>query len=120
MADASGDDIQRGGLEALALSLCGVEPGTADAALVVGAYMPLARAAILAARNPYADDPSSAPWEPRYDTLMCEVAADMFARRGAEGEVSHGENGVTRTWGAAGVSRHLMQRVVPLAKVPGR
>ena len=91
---------------------------SADAELA-GAYLRVARGAILAARNPLADDPSSCEWEARYDTLLCEVAADLLLRRGAEGELSHRENGVDRTWASAGISRHLLQRIVPRGRVMG-
>lgn len=117
---AAGDDIQRGGREAVALALAGVtDPEGADAALVRDVYMPLARDVILRARNPFAEDPSAVEWESRFDALQCEIAADMFNRRGAEGELVHNENGVNRTWASAGVSKHLMARIVPRAKVPG-
>lgn len=100
----------------LVLVLAG-DPSADDA--LVGAYLRVARDAILAARNPLADDPSSCAWEARYDTLLCEVAADLLCRRGAEGETAHKENGVDRTWASAGISRHLLQRVVPRGRVMG-
>lgn len=100
----------------LARTLAG-DPSADDA--LVGAYLRVARDAILAARNPLADDPSSCAWEARYDTLLCEVAADLLCRRGAEGETAHRENGVDRTWASAGISRHLLQRVVPRGRVMG-
>ena len=37
----------------------------------------------------------------------------MYNRRGAEGETSHTEGGITRKWGTDSVSRGLVQRVVP-------
>ena len=40
----------------------------------------------------------------------------MFNRRGAEGEISHKENGVDRTWATAGVPKHLLSRIVPIGK----
>lgn len=107
---------------ALTLALCGIdatdESSTTDVALVESAYLPSARDAILAARNPFSADPTAEEWEPRFDRLQCEAAAELYARRGAEGEVTHNENGVNRTWGSAGISKHLMQRVVPRGKVP--
>lgn len=104
----------------LALDLAGACDQTGEAARLMGsAYLPAARDAILAARNPFSADPSAETWEARYDRLQCEVAAAMYDRRGAEGETAHSENGVSRTWGSAGVPRHLMQRVVPRGKVPG-
>ena len=101
---------------ALVRTLAG-DPSADDA--LAGAYLRVARGAILAARNPLADDPSSCAWEARYDTLLCEVAADLLCRRGAEGETAHKENGVDRTWASAGISRHLLQRVVPRGRVMG-
>lgn len=100
----------------LAMSLCGA--GDADSALV-SAYLKVARSAILERRNPFASGGLDELWEPRFDTLQCEMAAEMFARRGAEGETAHSENGISRTYGSASVSRHLLQRVTPRGKVVG-
>lgn len=119
MAEVGGD-AQGAGRVDLALLLCGTVEGTPAAALVSDVYMPLARDVILRARNPFAADPASVDWESRYDVLQAEIAAELFSRRGAEGEVSHNENGVNRTWASAGVSKHLMARIVPRGKVPGK
>ena len=104
---------------AITMAMLGLSESAPDAHLVSDVYLPLAASAIMAARHPFSADPDAEVWEARYDRLQCEVAADMFMRRGAEGETAHSENGVSRTWASAGISRHLMQRVVPLAKVPG-
>lgn len=119
MAGEDRDDIMAGGLQSLAMRLAGVQEGTEDGGLVTEVYMPLARDIILRARNPLAPDPTAVEWEGRYDVLMCEIAADLYNRRGAEGEITHNENGVNRSWGSAGVSKHLMSRIIPRAKVPG-
>lgn len=96
--------------QAMVKSLAAVPDG--DAALLP-AYLQLAESAILELRNPLSRDPSSEPWESRYDVLQCEMAAEMYARRGAEGEVSHSENGLTRTYAAAVLSPQLVRRVIP-------
>lgn len=105
MALSDGDKVS------LTRTLCGVEEGAHDALLT--SYLALARGRILALRNPFSADPDAEAWEPRYDTLQCEFAADMYNRRGAEGETSHTEGGITRKWGTDSVSRGLVQRVVP-------
>lgn len=93
----------------------GVDGSVPDA--TIHAYLGIARETILGLRNPFSSDPSGEEWETRYDGLQCEMAVDMYSRRGAEGEVSHSENGVSRTWEGSGVSRHLVERVVPRGRV---
>lgn len=83
---------------------------------LIQAYLSAARSLILETRNPFADDPDSVAWEPRYDSLQCLVAADMYNWRGADNEITHVENGVTRTRSNAGVSKQLLQRIVPRCK----
>lgn len=36
----------------------------------------------------------------RYDNLQCKLAMRYFLRRGAEGEKSHNENGINRSYGS--------------------
>jgi hypothetical protein len=103
---------------ALTLALAGTDAGGKDAALIETAYLPLAKEVVLSARNPFAEDLTDDLWETRYDRLQCEIAADLFFRRGVEGQTVHNENGVNRTWGSAGVSKHLMQRILPKGKAP--
>ncbi len=43
----------------------------------------------------------------RYDRLQIKLAVELFTQRGAEGQASHSENGVTRTWPS--VNRILAQ-----------
>ena len=83
---------------------------------IVEAYLKSAKSLILLTRHPYASDPDAEKWETRYDGLQCEIAASMFNRRGSEGQLSHKENGVDRTWADAGVPSHLLSRIVPLGK----
>ena len=53
-----------------------------------------------------------------YDVLQCQLAARYFLRRGGEGEVTHSENGINRTYGSVNDS-DLLQEIVPFAKVGG-
>lgn len=43
----------------------------------------------------------------RYDRLQIKLAIELYSQRGAENQVSHTENGVSRTWGTT--SRILAQ-----------
>ena len=43
----------------------------------------------------------------RYERLQIKLAVELYSQRGAEGQLSHGENSVTRTWPE--VSRILKQ-----------
>jgi hypothetical protein len=46
----------------------------------------------------------------RYERLQIKLAVELFTQRGAEGQLSHSENGTSRTWPA--VNRILAQ-IVP-------
>lgn len=46
----------------------------------------------------------------RYERLQIKLAIELYTQRGAEGQASHTENGITRTWPS--VSRILAQ-VIP-------
>lgn len=52
----------------------------------------------------YADD---AVIPKRYERLQIKLAVELYSQRGADGQVTHGENGITRTWPE--VSRILKQ-----------
>jgi hypothetical protein len=50
---------------------------------------------------------------PRYDHIQCMIAVDLWNKRGAEGQTSHSENGITRTWASSHVSPNLLRLIVP-------
>lgn len=52
--------------------------------------------------------------EPRYRDLQVRIAEDMYNRIGASGQLSHSENGISRTWGAEWVSEQLLSEIVPM------
>lgn len=68
---------------------------------VVESYLAKAREAVLNRRYPYAPDSdlASAEVPARYQEAQARLACVYWARRGAEGEVAHSENGVSRTYG---------------------
>ena len=70
-----------------------------------------AKAVILSRRFPFGEVPFVV--EPRYEDLQIRIAVEMFAKRGAEGETAHGENGVSRSYSSAGVSEELLREITP-------
>lgn len=47
---------------------------------------------------------------PRYERLQVKLAIELYTQRGAEGQASHSENGVTRTWPTV---NRLLAQVIP-------
>lgn len=45
----------------------------------------------------------------KYEVLQCELACEYILKRGAEGEISHNENGINRTYASANSEKLLME-----------
>lgn len=95
--------------EKLALRIPEISPEKAES------YLDMAKAAIMARRYPFEDFPEEL--ESRYLDLQLRIAADLFAKEGAEGETAHSESGVSRTYSNAWISEELLSEVVPKGKV---
>lgn len=76
-----------------------------------------AKAAIMARRYPYQEWPDEL--EGRYLDLQFRCAMDLYNRIGGEGELSHSENGISRSYESSWISESLLQEVTPVAKVVG-
>ena len=63
---------------------------------VLSTYLNIARQKIINHRFPYGT--SLVEVEPRYEMKMIELAIVLYNERGAEGQVKHNENGVSREW----------------------
>lgn len=74
-----------------------------------------AKAAIMARRYPYQEWP--AQLEGRYKDLQYRIALDIYNKAGAEGEIVHSENGVSRTYESSWVSQQLLNEIVPIVGV---
>ena len=46
----------------------------------------------------------------RYERIQIQLAAELYSKRGAEGQISHSENGISRTWLEESA---LLKRVIP-------
>lgn len=80
----------------------------------ISAYLSLAQRRILQALYPFGNGTETLP--PAYDLIQCELAVRMIARRGGEGELSHSENSISRTWGSVD-DADILNRIVPCAGV---
>lgn len=85
--------------------------GDSDSDDVLSAYLTLAGRKIIAKAYPYRDDITEVP--AKYDFLQVEIAAYMLNKRGAEGEVSHTENGISRTYEKADIPTSMLRTIVP-------
>lgn len=54
----------------------------------------------------------------KYEMLQCELAARYFYRRGGEGEISHNENGVNRSYSSVN-DEDLLREIMPYVRVMG-
>ena len=58
--------------------------------------------------------PEGATLSPLHEQIHLRVAVEIFSKMGAEGQLSHQENGTMRTWEAGDVSPSLLKIIVPV------
>ena len=80
-----------------------------------------AKNAILSRRFPLMDWPTDDNGdtfvEDRYKDLQFRIAMDLYNKIGAEGEMTHSENGISRTFESSWISEQLLSEVVPFVGV---
>lgn len=74
-------------------------------------YLAVAGRKILNRAYPYDDTVEEVP--ARYGVLQCEIAVYLLNKRGAEGEISHSENGISRSYENADVPASMLRDVIP-------
>lgn len=89
--------------------------GGSDSDEVLSAYLKLAGGKIIAKAFPYKSDVTEVPVQ--YGYLQVEIAAYMLNKRGAEGQTSHTENGVTRQYENADVPASMLKSITPFCGV---
>ena len=50
----------------------------------------------------------------QYERIQISIALELFSKMGAEGETSHNENGISRTYEAGDVSPSLLKQIIPM------
>ena len=57
--------------------------------------------------------------EDKYKSLAYELCIVSMTKEGAEGEKSHAENGINRTYNGSDYPEDMLSRIVPLARLRG-
>lgn len=94
-------------------TLIGADTEASDALLAV--YLDDAKDAILQRRYPFSR-PDGVDVPAAYERIQCRLAARYFLRRGAEGEISHNEDGVNRTYASVN-DDDLLSEVIQIARM---
>lgn len=81
---------------------------------MIQTYLALAADRIMSRVWPFGGAPPDMPAQ--YDLIQVQLAVRMVARRGGEGEISHSENGVSRTYGSVD-DEDILGQLVPYAGV---
>ena len=74
-------------------------------------YLTIAGRKIINRAYPYDDSVDEVPR--RYGYLQCDIALYLLNKRGAEGQTSHSENGVSRAYASADVPEAMLCEVIP-------
>lgn len=56
--------------------------------------------------------------EPQYLTTQLKIAMEMYSKAGAEGQLSHSENGISRNYESADISPSLLSNITPFVRTP--
>lgn len=83
---------------------------------VVNTFFQLSKNAILLKRFPYLQDVSEKELPSIYNSLCVRLAVYMFNKQGAEGEISHTENGVSIKWENGDLPESMMSEVIPMSE----
>jgi hypothetical protein len=78
---------------------------------LLNVYLNIAKQKILDRAYPYDDTKTEVP--NKYAILQCEIAAYLYNKRGAEGQTSHDENGIKRTYENADVPESMLKQITP-------
>lgn len=82
---------------------------------VLTTYLKIAAGIVLRKRFPFGTEVKTVPEE--YDEVQVEIAAFLLNKRGAEGESSHTENGITRRYDDGDIPPGLLRRITPKGEV---
>ena len=79
-------------------------------------YLKIAGEKVLRKCYPFAASTQDYTVPERYETIQVELAVNEVLKRGAQGQSSFSDNGVSRVYESEDV---LLNRIVPYAHVPG-
>jgi len=85
--------------------------GGSDTDDVLSTYLLIAGKKIIARAYPFDNTVKDVPTE--YEMLQLEIAAYLLNKRGAEGQTSHSENGISRSYENADVPSSMLKAITP-------
>lgn len=97
-------------------SLIGVTGTDSDALLNI--YLDIAERKVLNRLYPFGSDNELVP--KKYEHKVLEIAQYLYYRRGSEGETSHSENGVSRSYENADIPKSMLDEITPNAAGVGK
>ncbi|MBQ2016098.1 MAG: phage head-tail connector protein [Clostridia bacterium] len=95
--------------------LLGVEDEEQD--VILSQYLRMAQAAMADRLYPFSSEPLAESIPSRYAQLQVEIAQFLYLKAGAEGQVAHSENGVSRSYRSDGIPESLLGRLTPFVGV---
>ena len=96
-------------------ALLGVEDDKQD--VILSQYLLMAQAAMADRLYPFSSEPLAESIPSRYAPLQVEIAQFLYLKAGAEGQVAHSENGVSRSYKSDGIPESLLGRLTPFVGV---
>lgn len=103
--------------EAVPLDDTASEPTPLD--LYLDDLLLLAKGIIFEIQYPYVTENWIPPEDVaiQYRILQVQIATEIFAKEGAEGQTSHSEGSISRSFSSADVSTDLIDRIIPMCGV---
>ena len=89
-----------------------ISPDTANDDLL-SELIVLSEGIVLNKRYPFGA-PDGAIVPKQYEHIQLQIALELFSKRGAEGQIEHDENGISRKYEAADVSPSLLRKITPI------
>lgn len=78
-------------------------------------YLMLAQTAILQRAFPFQNKVTCVP--DRYIPVQINIAVYLYNKRGAEGQIQHAENGISRSYASADIPKEMLWSVTPTVSV---
>ena len=97
------------------LSALNTMVGGGETEQTMSIYLRIAEEKILSRLYPFEVAERTMPQ--KYEMLQLEIAAYLMNKRGAEGQLSHSENGISRSYESGDVPESMMKRVIPYCGV---
>ncbi len=96
------------------LSLLKDMTGESNNAILL-AYLNIAGNEVINRAYPFDNTQRNVP--ERYESNQIQIAAYLLNKRGAEGETSHNENGISRTYESADIPESMLSKIIPFVGV---